>query len=284
MNEALKEHLDAQIADIKAANLFKEERTITTPQGSRVGIGEGGEVLNMCANNYLGLADNPEIIEAARRSYDEWGFGLSSVRFICGTQQIHKGPRNAHLRVPRDRGHDPVFLLLRRQRRAVRNPAGRGGRGDQRRAQPRQHHRRHPPVQGAAPALQEQRHGGAGELPEGSGLGPLPADRHRRRLLDGRVLREASRDLRPRRRARRPGDDRRLARRRVRRGERPRHARALRRGRPRRHHHRHPRQGAPAAPAAATPAAAGRSSPCCASARAPTCSPTPWPRASPRPR
>ena len=90
MNEALKEHLDAQIADIKAANLFKEERTITTPQGSRVGIGEGGEVLNMCANNYLGLADNPEIIEAARRSYDEWGFGLSSVRFICGTQQIHK--------------------------------------------------------------------------------------------------------------------------------------------------------------------------------------------------
>ena len=90
MNEALKEHLDAQIADIKAANLFKEERTITTPQGSRVGIGEGGEVLNMCANNYLGLADDPEIIDAARRSYDEWGFGLSSVRFICGTQQIHK--------------------------------------------------------------------------------------------------------------------------------------------------------------------------------------------------
>ena len=90
MNEALKEHLEAQIADIKAASLFKEERTITTPQGSRVGIGEGGEVLNMCANNYLGLADDPEIIDAARRSYDEWGFGLSSVRFICGTQQIHK--------------------------------------------------------------------------------------------------------------------------------------------------------------------------------------------------
>ena len=91
MNEALKKHLQAQIADIKAASLFKEERTITTPQGSRVGIADGGgEVLNMCANNYLGLADNPEIIEAARRSYDEWGFGLSSVRFICGTQQVHK--------------------------------------------------------------------------------------------------------------------------------------------------------------------------------------------------
>ena len=91
MNEALKKHLQAQIADIKAASLFKEERTITTPQGSRVGIADGGgEVLNMCANNYLGLADNPEIVEAARRSYDEWGYGLSSVRFICGTQQIHK--------------------------------------------------------------------------------------------------------------------------------------------------------------------------------------------------
>ena len=90
MNESLKEHLEARIAEIRDADLFKEERTITTPQGSRVGIAGGGEVLNMCANNYLGLADNPEIIEAARRSYDEWGFGLSSVRFICGTQQVHK--------------------------------------------------------------------------------------------------------------------------------------------------------------------------------------------------
>ncbi|HMI84011.1 MAG TPA: glycine C-acetyltransferase, partial [Polyangiaceae bacterium] len=73
------------------AGLYKEERVLVTPQGARIRTGDaGGEVLNFCANNYLGLAADPRVIEAARRSLDQYGFGLSSVRFICGTQGVHK--------------------------------------------------------------------------------------------------------------------------------------------------------------------------------------------------
>ena len=80
------EQLDA----IREAGTYKEERIITTPQRSRIDTTKAKAVVNMCANNYLGLSDNPELIAAAKASYDEWGFGLSSVRFICGTQGIHK--------------------------------------------------------------------------------------------------------------------------------------------------------------------------------------------------
>lgn len=76
--------------EIKASGLWKNERIITTPQGSIISTTKADGVLNMCANNYLGLADNKEIIQAAKDAYDRWGFGLSSVRFICGTQEIHK--------------------------------------------------------------------------------------------------------------------------------------------------------------------------------------------------
>jgi len=76
--------------DIKESGLWKEERIITTPQSSKISTTKVDGVLNMCANNYLGLANNPEVIEAAKRAYDSWGYGLSSVRFICGTQEIHK--------------------------------------------------------------------------------------------------------------------------------------------------------------------------------------------------
>ncbi len=76
--------------DIRAAGTYKEERIITTPQGARIDTTKTAGVLNMCANNYLGLADNPEIIRSAKAAYDAWGYGLSSVRFICGTQGIHK--------------------------------------------------------------------------------------------------------------------------------------------------------------------------------------------------
>ena len=76
--------------DIKESGLWKEERIITTPQRSIISTTKADEVLNMCANNYLGLADNKEIIEAAKDVYEKWGYGLSSVRFICGTQEIHK--------------------------------------------------------------------------------------------------------------------------------------------------------------------------------------------------
>ena len=76
--------------DIRASGTYKEERIITTPQRARIDTTKSDRVLNMCANNYLGLSDNAELIRAAKDSYDEWGFGLSSVRFICGTQQLHK--------------------------------------------------------------------------------------------------------------------------------------------------------------------------------------------------
>lgn len=76
--------------DIKESGLWKEERIITTPQRSIISTTKVDGVLNMCANNYLGLADNKEVIEAAKEAYEKWGYGLSSVRFICGTQEIHK--------------------------------------------------------------------------------------------------------------------------------------------------------------------------------------------------
>ena len=80
----------AKLAEIKAEGLYKKERTITTPQGVTIATREGGEVLNFCSNNYLGLSDNAEIIAAAQDALENHGFGMSSVRFICGTQDIHK--------------------------------------------------------------------------------------------------------------------------------------------------------------------------------------------------
>ncbi len=85
----VKEHLSSVLGDIKDAGLFKSERVIEGPQEARISVG-GREVLNMCANNYLGLSDHPDIVAAAQKGLDDWGFGLSSVRFICGTQSIHK--------------------------------------------------------------------------------------------------------------------------------------------------------------------------------------------------
>ncbi len=78
------------LEEIRTAGTYKEERVITTPQGARIDTTKTNGVLNMCANNYLGLADHPALIAAAKSSYDTWGYGLSSVRFICGTQGIHK--------------------------------------------------------------------------------------------------------------------------------------------------------------------------------------------------
>lgn len=86
----MKTHIAKELQQISEAGLFKSERIITSPQAAMISVQSGQKVLNFCANNYLGLADHPEIIKAARESYDKWGYGLSSVRFICGTQQIHK--------------------------------------------------------------------------------------------------------------------------------------------------------------------------------------------------
>lgn len=89
MDKAFLEKLRRDLADLKAQGLFKEEREITSPQGSEITLSTGKKVLNFCSNNYLGLADHPRIIEAAQNSFGPYGFGLSSVRFICGTQTIH---------------------------------------------------------------------------------------------------------------------------------------------------------------------------------------------------
>ncbi len=90
MNAAYRSHLDKTLGEIEAAGLFKRERVIATPQRAHIAVAGGHEVLNFCANNYLGLASHPELIRAAHASLDRWGYGLSSVRFICGTQEIHK--------------------------------------------------------------------------------------------------------------------------------------------------------------------------------------------------
>ena len=81
---------EAELQAIREAGTYKEERLITTPQSARIDTTKVNGVLNMCANNYLGLADDPRLIEAAKNSYDQWGYGLSSVRFICGTQAQHR--------------------------------------------------------------------------------------------------------------------------------------------------------------------------------------------------
>jgi len=86
----LKTQLKSELEEIRGAGLYKEERVIETPQAAKVGVGRPEPVLNLCANNYLGLASHPEVIAAARDALDEWGYGLASVRFICGTQKIHK--------------------------------------------------------------------------------------------------------------------------------------------------------------------------------------------------
>ena len=90
MYDRLQAHLQKELTDIREAGLYKNERIITTPQGAEIKVQSGAEVLNFCANNYLGLSNNPKLIAAAKDALDSHGYGLSSVRFICGTQDIHK--------------------------------------------------------------------------------------------------------------------------------------------------------------------------------------------------
>ena len=89
-----KKYFQDILDDIKASGLWKEERIITTPQSARIDTTKADGVLNFCANNYLGLSNNEELKKAAIESYEKYGYGLSSVRFICGTQTIHKQLEN----------------------------------------------------------------------------------------------------------------------------------------------------------------------------------------------
>src|SRR5437867_10023553 len=87
---SMKQHVARQLDEIRAAGTYKHERVISSPQDARIRVGDGQPVLNLCANNYLGLAHHPAVVQAAREALDQWGYGLSSVRFICGTQSVHK--------------------------------------------------------------------------------------------------------------------------------------------------------------------------------------------------
>jgi len=107
MNTNTKSTFEQQLTEIKNAGLYKSERIIDTPQGARVTVKNGVPVLNFCANNYLGLADHPELVEAAKDALDRWGYGLASVRFICGTQSIHK---ELELKISEFLGTDDTIL------------------------------------------------------------------------------------------------------------------------------------------------------------------------------
>ncbi|MFT5711069.1 MAG: glycine C-acetyltransferase [Halioglobus sp.] len=94
MNQRFGDYLAGELASIESAGLYKHERQITTPQGAHVGVQSSGEVLNLCANNYLGLAQHPQVKAAAAQGLSDWGYGMASVRFICGTQTLHKQLEN----------------------------------------------------------------------------------------------------------------------------------------------------------------------------------------------
>ena len=180
---------------------------------AHVGVASGRpDVLNMCANNYLGLADHPEVIKAAHEALDHWGYGMASVRFICGTQELHKQLERAISRVSRHGGHDPLLLVLRRQRRAVRDAAG----AEDAIISDELNHASiidgSPALQGPAASLQEQRHGRSG----GEAAGSRSDARFRMIATDGvfsmdGIDRQPAGDLRPGRQVRRPGDGRRFA-------------------------------------------------------------------------
>ena len=108
MFEAAKAQYEAQLREIREAGLYKSERILAGPQNARVDLPGKTAILNLCANNYLGLADHPEVVAAAHEALDRWGYGLSSVRFICGTQEIHKQLEQRLERIPRHGRHDSV--------------------------------------------------------------------------------------------------------------------------------------------------------------------------------
>jgi len=120
----LKEQLTRQLKDLRAQGLYKNERVITTPQSARVRVGGSAPVLNLCANNYLGLASHPAILAAAREGLEQWGYGMASVRFICGTQTAPSGLGAQTERISWHGGHDSLQLVFRRQWRIVRDLIG----------------------------------------------------------------------------------------------------------------------------------------------------------------
>ena len=90
MNKEYLKYLEKELTELRNAGLYKEERVLTSPQKAEIKVFNGQKVINLCANNYLGLADNQDLIEAGKATLDQYGYGMASVRFICGTQTLHK--------------------------------------------------------------------------------------------------------------------------------------------------------------------------------------------------
>src|SRR3954462_1556068 len=107
MDRRFLDSLDEQVAQIREGGLYKNERVITSPQGAAIRVRPGVEVLNFCANNYLGLSDHPAVVKAAHAALDRWGYGMSSVRFICGPQHI---PKELEDRLTRFLGTEDTIL------------------------------------------------------------------------------------------------------------------------------------------------------------------------------
>ena len=238
----MKQHLRAELDSLGEAGLYKRERVIVSPQRAAIGVAGGKEVINFCANNYLGLSDHPRLIEAAKRAMDSRGYGMSSVRFICGTQDIHKQLEGA---IADYFGTEDTILYAAcfDANGGVRAAARREGRDHLRCAEPCVDHRRSPAVQGRALPLCERRYGRAGALPE-AGSGPaVPGNRYRRSLLDGRQCRSDGPHLRAGRALRRAGHGRRVPLGGRRRAYGPGSNRAVRSPGPGRYHYRHARQG-----------------------------------------
>ena len=161
MSDTAQNRFAATLDAIRADGLFKSERVITSPQSAEIELADGRSVLNFCANNYLGLADDPSVIAAAKDALDTHGFGMASVRFICGTQDLHKqlestiagffGKQDSILYAACFDANGGLFEPLLDEKRSSR------------RAQPRLDHRRRAPVQGQALPLRQQRHGRPGK-------------------------------------------------------------------------------------------------------------------------
>jgi hypothetical protein len=274
MTDAFLNHLSSELDGLKSAGLYKSERVISSTQSAEIEVA-GQKVLNFCANNYLGLADNADLRDAAKQTLDRYGYGMASVRFICGTQEEHK---QLEARISAFLGMEDTILygscfdangglfetLLGEDDAVISDALNHASIIDGVRLSKAKRFRY---ANNDMAALEEELKTRRRQ--------PLQADRHRRRVLHGRHHRQPGRRLRPGREVRRDGHGRRQPRRRLRRQARPRLGRSIAASRaastssPARWARRW------AARPAATPSASGaRSSTGCASARGPTCSPT----------
>ena len=202
----LKDFLTQELANIKAAGLYKNERIITTPQRADIKVNAGSDVLNFCANNYLGLSDNQRLIKAAKEAMDTHGYGMSSVRFICGTQDLHKQleaaisdyfkTEDTILYAACFDANGGLFEPLFTEEDAI----------NLRCFKPCLHYRRRTSLQGKTLPLCQCRHGRPGTLPARSPGTTSPHHRNRRCVLYGRKRGPDGQNLRTGRKIRRIGN------------------------------------------------------------------------------